>query len=102
MLGGDLLMYRILIQLSERTGRFHPCYYRMAPLPGNTVEPMRYKSGGHHTEGFKTLEEAQENAATLAAGLRVPVEVPEEGFPVRVVAVEGADVFMESRSGVIV
>lgn len=95
-------MFRILIQLAEDTGRFHPCYYRMAPLPGNTVEPMRYKSKGHHTEGFATLEEAQENAAGLAAGLPIPVEVPEDGFPVRVVAYAGPDVFMESRQGVIV
>ncbi len=44
------------------TGRFHPIVFRMAPMPGNadaTLSAQRYKSLGHHTTGFDTLEAAQ-------------------------------------------
>lgn len=42
------------------TGRFHPIVFRYAPLPSSPMRPAveRYKSQGHHTEGFYTEEEA--------------------------------------------
>ena len=51
----------------DRTGRWHPIVFRPTPLPGGKDSDMgvrRYKSLGHHTEGFLTLEEAQAHIAT--------------------------------------
>jgi hypothetical protein len=47
---------------NAKTGRFHPILFRPAPLPSTSEEDkvIRYKSQGHHTEGFKTLEAACE------------------------------------------
>jgi hypothetical protein len=45
------------------TGRFHPIVFRRAPTPGEadeTLPAQRYKSRGHHTDGFKTVEEAKD------------------------------------------
>lgn len=47
------------------TDRYHPIVFRIAPLPGPAGDPQdrlpaqRYKSHGHHTEGFDTLEAAE-------------------------------------------
>ncbi|UPT99356.1 hypothetical protein J4G48_0015435 [Bradyrhizobium barranii subsp. apii] len=44
------------------TGRFHPIVFRLAPMPGgadSALSAQRYKSKGHHTEGFATLDEAK-------------------------------------------
>lgn len=49
------------------TGRFHPIPFRRAPMPGGADAAMtaqRYKSIGHHTSGYPTLEEAQAYIAT--------------------------------------
>jgi hypothetical protein len=57
---------RWAIQEAADTGRFHPTFYREVGWPGfgaGTVRedaPRRYKSGGHHTEGFATLDEAKQ------------------------------------------
>ena len=42
------------------TDRYHPIIFREAPLPGPPSDstPIRHKSGGHHTAGFDTREEA--------------------------------------------
>lgn len=43
------------------TGRFHPILFRPAPMPGNAdgeSPAQRYRSKGHHTTGFATVEEA--------------------------------------------
>lgn len=41
--------------------RYHPMYFRYAPMPGPTENQkvIRYRSGGHHTAGFDTLDEAK-------------------------------------------
>lgn len=44
-----------------KTGRFHPISFRLAPFPGladinNDVR--RYRSLGHHTDGFVNKDEA--------------------------------------------
>lgn len=46
--------------LNKKTNRFHPIVFRWAPLPGPQKDgiPIRYKSQGHHTEGFDTREES--------------------------------------------
>ena len=49
----------ILVNLA--TGRFHPIVFRPAPLPGGASladGTERYRSKGHHTNGFDTEEEA--------------------------------------------
>lgn len=38
--------------------RYHPIFFRMSPLPGNPDKLIRYKSAGHHTDGFASREEA--------------------------------------------
>lgn len=57
-------MYPTGILKNEKTGRYHPIPFRWAPLPGGKDADMtaqRYKSIGHHTDGFDTIEEAKAN-----------------------------------------
>ncbi len=45
------------------TGRYHTISFRPAPMPGNAdanLEAKRYKSIGHHAEGFDTRELAEQ------------------------------------------
>ncbi len=53
------------------TGRFHPIYFRYAPMPGGGMEgpDARYKSGGHHTEGFDTHADALNHLVDLEEAL---------------------------------
>lgn len=88
-------MHVVQIQHDQTTGRFHPAYYALAPLPGPAsadAKFLRYKSRGHHTTGFETLEEAQQDSLPVAAHLAV--EAPEEGFPVREMPEAGVDVLL--------
>ena len=44
------------------TGRFHPISFREAPMPygvGKRNVAQRYRSIGHHTEGFDTIKAAR-------------------------------------------
>jgi len=55
------------------TGRFHPILFHPAPFPGQTGDlpigsVMRYRSIGHHTEGFSTLDEALAHVKTTYPG----------------------------------
>ncbi len=45
-----------------QTGRFHPIVFRLSPRPSSQIEDdfQRYKSVGHHTVGFETIEEAKQ------------------------------------------
>ena len=52
-------MYPTVILHNVKLDRFHPMPFRMYPMPGGSDLP-RYKSIGHHTEGFETLEQAKE------------------------------------------
>lgn len=94
-----LVIYRVLIQHALSTGRFHPAWYRESPLPGGVTHPRRFKSGGHHTEGYATAEEAQAGARSLASRLPFWVRVPEDGFPIRQLREPGADILIEPGSG---
>ena len=48
---------------NEATGRFHPMIYRRAPLPSADQYAViqRYKSIGHHTDGFDSRDAALEH-----------------------------------------
>lgn len=47
---------------NEKTGRFHPILFRPAPPPSGDDDLMaqRYRSIGHHTDGFDSIEAAHE------------------------------------------
>ena len=41
--------------MNTATGRWHPILFRPAPAPSGDVHGFeRYRSKGHHTEGFDT------------------------------------------------
>ena len=45
--------------MNMATGRFHPIIFRYAPPPsGDCSNAGRYKSIGHHTDGFDTMDAA--------------------------------------------
>jgi hypothetical protein len=53
------MIYAML--LNTKDNRYHPILFRLAPMPGNAdanALAQRYKSKGHHTEGFATFDEA--------------------------------------------
>lgn len=48
---------------NEDSGRYHPILFYASPRPSDDREPgrvCRHRSSGHHTDGFDTVEEAQE------------------------------------------
>lgn len=51
-------MYPAAMLKNTKTGKFHPIIFRAAPMPSGSAP--RYKSLGHHTKGFDTLEAAKE------------------------------------------
>jgi hypothetical protein len=63
-------MFYISILHNIKENRFHPIYYRYSPMPGSMrdhtkgirgqEEMVRWKSGGHHTEGFRTWAQTME------------------------------------------
>lgn len=54
------------------TDRWHPMVYRPDPLPGPGPHAVdRYKSLGHHTEGFDTREDADANQREASEKIRV-------------------------------
>lgn len=59
----------ILIYHNVNEGTFHPAVYMEAPMPGPVPDVgeasfVRLRSRMHHTAGFASLEEAQENIRT--------------------------------------
>jgi hypothetical protein len=44
---------------NTKTNRYHPIVFRPAPLLSDETNYFRYKSKGHHTGGFDTIEEAK-------------------------------------------
>lgn len=65
-----------LVLHDVQADRYHAAYFREAPFPGGMQPPgaVRYKSGGHHTEGAATLEEALAHLDDLAASLGVAAD----------------------------
>jgi hypothetical protein len=56
------LRYAAILK-NDDTGRYHPILFRPAPRPSDDVEEgkaCRHRSVGHHTDGFDTVEKAQE------------------------------------------
>lgn len=55
-------MFHPVIMLTDtETNRFHPLVFRVAPMPGGADDNavmQRYRSLGHHTEGFDTEDQA--------------------------------------------
>jgi hypothetical protein len=48
------------ILINSKTEKYHPMPYRPAPRPSDPDKGvMRFRSIGHHTEGFDTLEAAK-------------------------------------------
>jgi hypothetical protein len=50
-------MYPTGLLLNVATGRIHPISFRPAPMPANAdanMSAQRWRSIGHHTEGFDT------------------------------------------------
>ena len=74
----------ILIYHNINEGTFHPVFYEESPLPGplqdiGDVSMVRLKSNMHHTEGFATLEAAQENVRT---DLRIKILLPDDNIAI--------------------
>jgi hypothetical protein len=59
----------VAILFNEKLQRWHPIYFREAPLPGGSG-PARHKSGGHHTVGFMSRQEALDSATKLAEDIK--------------------------------
>ncbi len=58
---------------NTKANRWHPIYFQRYPMPGGTEQTnlTRYRSGGHHTAGFTSREEAVRVARTgIAPRLR--------------------------------
>lgn len=57
-----MMIYAAILK-NGATGRYHPILFRPSPRPSDDPEPgrvCRHRSSGHHTDGFDTVEEAQE------------------------------------------
>jgi hypothetical protein len=54
-------MYPTGILLNKLTNRYHPISFRVSPRPSDDMVggSCRYKSVGHHTDGFDTQAEAE-------------------------------------------
>ena len=54
------------------TGKYHPIYFRYSPPPSGDFDGgySRYKSGGHHTQGFDTQEAAEAALVKLETALK--------------------------------
>ena len=69
----------ICILQNTETGRFHPAFFEEHPPPGpirpiKEMEALRLKSKMHHTIGFESLAEAQEN---VVEDLRTRILLPD-------------------------
>ena len=92
------MMYPVGMLHNTATGRYHPIVFRPAPMPSGAdaeMGAMRYRSRGHHTEGFATLAEADAHIAErpewTASGLAwewdgTGVPALTEWFPAKVAA----------------
>ena len=55
------MIYPTVILKNTATGKYHPMPFRFAPRPSDEAkdETCRYRSIGHHTDGFATLKDAK-------------------------------------------
>jgi hypothetical protein len=54
------------------TNRYHPVSFMLSPLPGGLASNIRWKTIGHSTEGFDTLDLARESVHKEARFLEIP------------------------------
>lgn len=56
------MLYPVGYLQNTATNRYYPIFFRPAPAPSERSSDSmhRYRSSGHHTNGFDTLELAQE------------------------------------------
>ena len=56
----------IMMLLNTAESTYHPIFYMESPLPGDNsnIGFVRYKSKGHRTTGFKSIDEALESIQT--------------------------------------
>lgn len=68
----------IKILYNQSNDTYHPILYRWSPLPGNPENIHRFKSFGHHTTGFKTLDEAKADtkSESMLSGIRAQGTIP--------------------------
>lgn len=74
----------ILIYHNIGAGTFHPVFYEEHPMPGRVLDVkdeavIRLKSKIHHTVGFGTLEEAQDN---VRAEMRSQITLPDTNIAI--------------------
>ena len=74
----------ILIYHNIDKGTFHPVFYEEYPMPGPVSDVkdetmVRLRSKMHHTVGFATLEEAQEN---VRAEMRLQISLPDANIAI--------------------
>jgi hypothetical protein len=57
----------IAILQNTSLNRWHPIVFRESPFPGGRQleAGKRYKSAGHHTDGFSTRDEAEAEAKAM-------------------------------------
>ncbi len=87
------------------TGRFHPIVFRPAPAPSEDIgaKVSRYRSRGHHTEGFATHEEALASIRAVASWSWRGVEWEWDGTDIPTITTwfsvvpEGAETVTETR-----
>ena len=73
--------YIIVNMKNFKTNRFHPIIFEKSPLP-NIIDTdlHRYKSVGHHTTGFDTIEEAIVDCKATAERTDIVVTYYSEGL----------------------
>ncbi len=69
------MSYPVGMLKNTATGRYHPIVFRPAPAPSGPMgRAERYRSKGHHTDGFPTREAAIEHVKTNAEWRWVDLE----------------------------
>ena len=86
---GNTYLFQMLYNTKDKT--YHPIAFRNFPLPGEAIGITRYKSAGHHTNGFASRNAALnyidevEKKATVIRELEKDVEWNGEGIPAMVI-----------------
>ncbi len=59
----NAFLFPTCMLVNKATGRFHPIIFQPYPMPGGNQPKSggRFKSRGHHTTGFDTVEAAWEH-----------------------------------------
>lgn len=60
----------IVMLYNLKLKKYHPMWYRENPYPGAAGNFIRYKSKGHHTEGYETREDALKSIEKLESHIK--------------------------------